>query len=315
MDLVQNGGVLSVGNETDGQSLGSKSTSSSYSVQVLIGLVWHIVVDDDVDLLNVDTSAKKIRAYHDSELALLELVVDKDTLVLRHGSVAGYGWETLVSDDLVEHLGPLLVLDENNDLIEVKLVEQVNELSVLLVVLKIHIVLLETVKGQLRLAVDKELKWVSHVHLASLLRLVSESGREHHNLPILRVSAHEDLLHLSSHVWLIKHLVALIENEHLLVIAVQGLVLHESKDSSWSSDHDVWGLESLEDLDVLLDGHASIEHFSSNVWHIFGESVEFVLNLVTQLSGVAQDQSSVWLWVLLKLMQDREDEDGSLAHS
>lgn len=53
------------------------------------------------------------------------------------------------SNDLVQFLGMLLLFGENNDLVELKIIKQLNQLSNLLVVVKLHVILLQAMQGQL----------------------------------------------------------------------------------------------------------------------------------------------------------------------
>jgi hypothetical protein len=49
---------------------------------------------------------------------------------------------------------------------------------------------------------------------------------------------------------------------------------------------------------------------------VLGESIELLLDLIRQFSGVAQDQGRCWLGVtLIDLVQDRKDEDSGLTHT
>lgn len=53
-------------------------------MEVLVSFVWHVEVDDNVDLLDIDTSTVHVGGDHDSVLAFFEVVVDLDSLVLLH---------------------------------------------------------------------------------------------------------------------------------------------------------------------------------------------------------------------------------------
>merc|ERR1719373_352982 len=75
LDLVQNLGVRLVGNKCDGQSLSSKSSGSSYSVQICVGILWHVVVEYDVDSLDVHSSAEQIGGNQDTLLEILKLLI------------------------------------------------------------------------------------------------------------------------------------------------------------------------------------------------------------------------------------------------
>ena len=48
-------------------------------MKIGVWIFWHIVVDDDVHTLNVDTSAEDISCHHDSFLEVFELGVFLDS--------------------------------------------------------------------------------------------------------------------------------------------------------------------------------------------------------------------------------------------
>jgi len=120
---------------------------------------------------------------------------------------------------------------------------------------------------------------------------------------------------VSSHVVLAEHLVALVQHEELEVVEVEILLLAELHHSSGSSNHDVGLLVALQDLDVFALGHSAVEHLGDHVGQILGESSDFFFDLVSQLTGVTQNQSGVRLGVLLQLLEDRNYENGGLSHS
>jgi len=145
-------------------------------MKVLVTLTWHIEVNDDVDFLNIDTSSEKISCYHDSELGLLELVVDLKSFWLRHVSVTSNGWETFFADDLSQLLSILLFSCENDDLIEIEVIKKLNKFQDLLVLLQLHIILRKTMQCEFRFLIDKELEWILHVQGADLLCLIREGS-------------------------------------------------------------------------------------------------------------------------------------------
>ena len=164
----------------------------------------------------------------------------------------------LSPNDLVEFLGMLLLLGEDDNLVELEIIKQLDELPDLLVVVELDIVLLEAVQGQLGLVVDVQLEWVLAELLTNFLGALGQSGREHHHLP-LRVGAHENTLNLLSHIDLVEHLIALIQHEYLKVLEVESLLLDQGEDTSGSTNDDVRWFQSLEDLLILTDGNTSIK--------------------------------------------------------
>jgi hypothetical protein len=113
--------------------------------------------------------------------------------------VNGDSGEVALAQQSVELGGALGALDKDNDLVELQLVEQLVELAVLLLLLKLNVVLLKTVQGELGLVVHVDLERRLHKLLADGSDLLGESGGEHHNLLLLG-SGTEDLLDVTTHV-------------------------------------------------------------------------------------------------------------------
>jgi hypothetical protein len=87
-------------------------------MQVRIRVGRLVVVDDDVDPLNVDSSPKDVGADEDSLLERLELLVALDSLVLGETRVDADGGEVAVLEELVELGRTRDRLDEDADLNE-----------------------------------------------------------------------------------------------------------------------------------------------------------------------------------------------------
>ena len=73
------------------------------------------------------------------------------------------------------------------------------------------------------------------------------------------------------------------------VLQVQGLVADQRQDASWRAHHDV-GAVLLQDVLVLLDGHATEEHGRLDSGHVLGEALVLLADLEGQLSRVTHDQ-------------------------
>jgi hypothetical protein len=65
-----------------------------------------------------------------------------------------------------------------------------------------------------------------------------------------------------------------------------------------------------------LDWDSTKNDSGSYVFEIFGESIEFLLDLESKLSDIAKDQSLIWLWVaFINVLQDSDDENSSFSHT
>ena len=107
--------------------------------------------------------------------------------------------EITLSEKLVKLGGAESALDEDDDLVELQLIEEFVQLTVLLSLFKRNEVLLKTVERLLGVFVDEVLGRVLHEFAADRLDLVGQSGREHHDLLLLRGRT-EDLLDVATHV-------------------------------------------------------------------------------------------------------------------
>ena len=82
MCLVQHLLILFGADEGDGKTFGAKSSRASDSMQVGVRVVRHVIVEYDVDLLDVDTSAEDLGGDQDTVLEGLESLVDFDSVVV-----------------------------------------------------------------------------------------------------------------------------------------------------------------------------------------------------------------------------------------
>ena len=147
-----------------------------YSVEVGVGAVSHVVVDDEVDSLHVDSTAKEVSGDHNALAALLEGPVLRDTmgvswdisgialpfLLLEPGVDSDTG-EVLLDEELVEVLAAVDAVHEDDALVELDGVEDVDELAVLLLLGQGHVVLLESFEGQLALIINEDIERLFHL--------------------------------------------------------------------------------------------------------------------------------------------------------
>ena len=87
-------------------------------------------------------------------------------LFLADTGVYSNGWKVALSKKLVKLGGSKSALDEDDDLIELKAVEEIVELAVLLRLVELDTVLLKTVQRELSLVIDVDLERISHKFLA-----------------------------------------------------------------------------------------------------------------------------------------------------
>ena len=166
LDVLEDSLIVRVADERDAETLGTETTRTTDTVKIRVGLVRHVVVDSNIDTLNVDTTTEDISRNADTSLEILELLVSLDTLILADTRVDRSAGEVTLAEELVELGATLSRSHKDDDLVELKRVKEVVELSVLLTLLQLHVVLLETVQGELLLIVDVDLQRALHELLA-----------------------------------------------------------------------------------------------------------------------------------------------------
>jgi hypothetical protein len=114
------------------------------------------------------------------------------------------------------------------------------------------IVLLDTFEGEL-LILDQDLGGIAHKVLGQLQDVHRHGSREEGNLDLAREIL-EDVLDLLLETTR-EHLVGLVENEDLKVVALEETLLHHVVDTTWGADNDVNAL--LENLDLIADDGAT----------------------------------------------------------
>ena len=76
-------------NEVDSSTFSTESTSSTNSMDIVLLSVWQLVVDNETNLLYINTSSKKIGGDKNSSGTSSELLHNGVSLLLFHLSVHG----------------------------------------------------------------------------------------------------------------------------------------------------------------------------------------------------------------------------------
>ncbi len=172
-------------------------------MKVAVRLLWHIEVEDDIDLLNIDATTENVGGDHNSVLEGLEVSITLYALILLQVSVNCNRGKVVLAQQMVKHLSSVNALDEDNNLVEMQRVEQVNKLLDLFLLLDLDKVLLETVKSEFALVVNEDLEGIYHELATDVLNFLGHGSREHHHL-LLGRSSLENGLHISSHIYKIE---------------------------------------------------------------------------------------------------------------
>jgi len=148
--------------KVDGSSLSTETTSTTNPVHIVLLSHGKLVVDDEADLLDVDTTGEQVSSDQNSGGALTELLHDEISLRLFHVTVHATDREVLLGHGLLELLNSLLGVAVNERLHDVEVGIEVDEhLDLPLLLLDGNVVLLDTFEGEV-FGLDQNFGGVSH---------------------------------------------------------------------------------------------------------------------------------------------------------
>jgi hypothetical protein len=252
LDLLEEWGI-SRSHKVDSCSFSSESSRSSNSVNVGLFLLRKVVVDDKGDLLDVNSSGEEVSGDENSSSTSSELSNDHFSVDLFHLFVNGGHSEFLLFEyfgEVIDFLG-CVAIDDGLINFEVD-VEVHEDFNLPFLLLKGHVVLLDTVKGELFLF-DQNSDWISHEILRDLEDFLRHGCREESNLDVSG-KEHQDLLDLD--IKILDEVICLVEDKDSQVVSLEEALLHHVLDSSWSSHHNMHSAIELEDV-VLESGSSS----------------------------------------------------------
>ncbi len=113
LDISQDLQVLIL-HEVDGHSLSSETTTTTNTVDIELSVSWKVIVDDQRNLLDIETSAPKVSCNEDPRVALPELTHYSISLLLVHVSVHAGHSEVALNHLLCQPLHLCLCVAENH---------------------------------------------------------------------------------------------------------------------------------------------------------------------------------------------------------
>jgi len=281
-------------------------------MKILISFAGHIVVEDDVHTFEVNTTTKDISRNQNSAFVFFEFVVSVQPILLGKTTVNAHGGEILLNQKTIQLLASPRAVHKYDNLIEFQGIQEIIQLAVLLIFGELDVVLLQTVESQFTV-IDVDFNGISGKLLAHRPNFLAQGSREHHYLLFVGCRA-EDGLNITTHVEVLEHLIALIQNESLDLVSLEFLLIDELLDTTRSTNNNMRGVLSQE-LIMLTNRDASIEDAHLDGRKIFGEANKFLANLIGQLASMAHNKGVDYAIFRDKLLQDTEDEDGGFPHT
>lgn len=181
LNLTHHTDVLS-GDEVDGNTLTTETTTTADTVDVVLAVGGKVVVDDQGNLLDIDTTGQKVSGDQDTGRTGTELLHDKVTLSLVHVTVHGRDGEITGSELVGEPVDLSAGVAEDDGLGDGDSLVQVREgVELPLFLLNGNVELLDTLQGELIL-LDQDADGVAHEAGGDLEDVLGHGGGEENDL-------------------------------------------------------------------------------------------------------------------------------------
>jgi hypothetical protein len=277
-------------------------------MDVVLAVGGQVVVDDEGDLLDIDTTGEQVGGDQDTGRSGTELLHDNVTLGLVHVTVHGGDGEVTGSELVGEPVDLPAGVAEDDSLGDGDSLVQVGE-SVELPVLLLdgNVELLDTFKGKLVL-LDQDADGVAHELGGDLEDVLGHGGGQENDLGALGKKL-EDVVDLLGETTR-QHLVGLVEDEHLHVVGLQDTTLDHVVDTSGGTDNDLRTV--LEGLHVVTDRSTTNAGVAGNI-HEVTDGDNDLLDLLGQLTGGGEDERLAGLDVGVDLLEGGDGEGSGLS--
>jgi len=181
LDFSHHADILG-GNKVDGNTLTSETTTTTDSVDVVLTVGWKIVVDDQGNLLDIDTTGQKISGDQDTGRTRTELLHNQITLALVHITVHGGDGEITGGELVGKPVDLPAGVAEDNSLCDSDgLVEIGESVQLPVFLLDSDVELLNTFEGKLGL-LDQDTDGVAHELGGNLKNILGHSGGKKNDL-------------------------------------------------------------------------------------------------------------------------------------
>ena len=316
LDLGNLAALVLVG-EGDRDAGRASAARAADAVDVVLGFVGEVEVDDVLKPLHVDAAACDVGRDHDLDLAVAERVEHLEALVLVHVAGEHLDGDTAHAERVVDVLGRRLAVAEDDRprlRMERNVVEEDGEL-----VLRLDDVddLLHRV-GRVSLGLDLGLVGSLHpVHRETHNGVVQRRGVEHRRALLLRrqVAHYAPDVGDEAHV---KHAVGLVDDERVDVRKVDDARLHEVEETARSRDEEVDGSRlDLVALAVVVHSAVNRERPEPGV---LADRVGVLADLYDELARRRDDESARSAALFRAVLgraeiarEDRNEERGCLS--
>lgn len=269
----------------------TSTTRATNTMNIVVDVAGQVVVDDVSDVGDIQATSGDSSSNHDRSLSSPEGMQGVLTLPLGAVTVDGGGRHVVAVEEVAEHVGHTLGLDENEG--EAELVsrltgQDIEKDAALVVVLNVFDLLGDVLAGGADTTNAEEnviLQEITGKHLD----VAREGGAEHEGLPVLNAGHIFTLdnstnLRFETHV---QHAISLIEDEILDVGKADAAALNEIDEATRGGGEEVTAL--LDEAELLIDIGSTI-HDSRADPRSIRKFASLLVNLRNEFTGRGEDE-------------------------
>ncbi len=307
LDLSHHADIIG-SDEVDGNTLSAESTTTTDTVNVVLAVGRKIVVDDQRDLLNINTTSQQVSGNQNTRRTRAELLHDHITLSLLHVAVHGRDSEVASGEFVGEPVDLSSGVAEDDGLSDGDGFVEIREcIQLPFFLLDSDVELLDTFEGQFSL-LDQDTDRVAHEFRGDFEDVLWHGGGKKDHLGGLWEKL-EDVVNLLGETAR-QHLISLVQDEHLHVVGLEHTSLDHVLDSAWGSDDDLRTV--LKCLHVFPNVCTADASMAFDI-HEIADSHNHLLDLLSKLTSGSKDESLAGFEVGINLLKAGDGEGGSLA--
>lgn len=314
------------GDKVDSNTLTTETSTTADTMDVVLTVGREIVVDDQRHLLDVDTTGKQVGGDQDTGRTGAELLHDDITLSLLHVTVHGGDSEVAGNEFVSEPVDLSTGVAENDSLGDGDGLVEIGEgIELPFFLLNGNVKLLDTFEGKFGL-LDQDADGVAHELGGDIQDVLGHGSGQEDDLGGLGQEL-ENVVDLLSETTLPnmlvfwsrcsqrlktyrKHLIGLIEDEHLHVVGLEDTALDHVVDTARSTNNDLRAV--LKSLHVLPDVGATNAGMALNAHEVTNGNND-LLDLLGKLTSGSKNESLAGLEVGVDLLEGGDGESGSLS--
>ena len=302
---------ITLRDEVDGNTLTTEAATTTNTMEVVFHIGGEIEVDDDVNVVDVDTTGNEIGGAENTGVTITEVLHNLFTFTLGHVGVDGGDGVVGVVELLRDVVDLSAGVDEDDGLGNGDGFVEIHESFELVVFFNGDVELLDTIEGEGFLT-DENTGGVTHELLGEFEDITGHGGGEEADLDITRHEA-EDFVNLFLET-LGEHFIGFIENHNLHHVSAEGTTLHDVEDTTGSTNGD--DSTGLDLLDIILNTSTTNEGLAEvgvGFSEVVTDAGEDFVGLNGKFSGGRKDQSLEGLLAEVKTSEGADGEGTGLT--